>query len=188
MKDLVLVGVQGSGKGTQAKFLTQWMGFQIFEMGGALRKVAKENSDLGRQVKEIINRGDLVPTEIVMKIVTDFIENKADHSKPIIWDGIPRSEDQREIFRETLNQENRDFWVIHLMISDELALERLLKRAEIENRSDDKPKVIQKRIAAFHRHTKPLLEKWKEEDRLIEINGEGSPEEVDHRIREALNR
>ena len=77
---IIILGPQGSGKGTQAKILAQKHGYQIFETGGALRAIAKEDSELGRKVLEITQRGDLVPNEIVMDIVEDFLsKNDQDH-------------------------------------------------------------------------------------------------------------
>jgi adenylate kinase len=73
MNDLILVGIQGSGKGTQARILAEKFGYQIFETGGELRVMAKEESELGKKVKEITERGDLVPNEIVMEIVENFL-------------------------------------------------------------------------------------------------------------------
>ncbi|MBI4231908.1 nucleoside monophosphate kinase, partial [Candidatus Peregrinibacteria bacterium] len=84
--DLILFGIQGSGKGTQGKILAERYGLKIFETGGALRALAQEDSELARKVKSIIEAGHLVPNEVVMEIVEDFM-NKQEASSPILFDG-----------------------------------------------------------------------------------------------------
>jgi adenylate kinase len=181
MTDLILVGIQGSGKGTQGKILAEKFGYKIFETGGELRAIAKEDSELGRKVKEITERGDLVPNEIVMEIVEHFF-SQISPEIAVIFDGIPRSEEQRVSLEALLSQHNREFRALEVHLSDEEALARLLKRAEIEGRADDNHESIQKRIANFYNHTKPLLDAWKGEDRLITVNGERPIEEVQQDI------
>ncbi len=186
MKDLILVGIQGSGKGTQAKILAQNKGYQIFETGGALRAIGKEDSDLGRQVKEITTRGDLVPNEIVMEIVRDFVNNKAEKSKPIIFDGIPRSEEQRQSLEVLLEDLGRDFEVLHVVLSEDEAFSRVMKRAEIEGRADDNPEAIRKRIQNFYKFTQPLLEPWNKMGKVTDIDGDQPIEKVTAEIAEKL--
>ena len=153
MKSLILIGPQGSGKGTQAKLLAAEFGYTIFETGGVLRQIAKEDSELGKQVKEITTRGDLVPNEIVMEIVRDFVNNKADKTQPIIFDGIPRSEEQRQSLETLLADLDRDFQVLHVVLTEDEVFSRLMKRAEIEGRADDNPDAIRKRIQNFYEFT-----------------------------------
>jgi len=92
MQDLILIGRQGSGKGTQGKLLAEKFGYKIFVTGDELRAIAKEDSELGREVKAITERGDLVSNEIVMAIVANFIQN-LEEGVQVIYDGIPRSMD-----------------------------------------------------------------------------------------------
>lgn len=186
MKDLILIGIQGSGKGTQAKILAKSQGYQIFETGGALRSIAAEDSELGKQVKEITTRGDLVPNEIVMEIVKDFVNHKADKTKPIIFDGIPRSEEQRQSLEKLLAELKRDFQVLHITLSEEEAFNRLIKRAEIEGRADDNPEAIKKRIQNFYDFTSPLLSPWTAQGKVIEINGDQAIEKVTENISQTL--
>lgn len=187
MKDLILVGIQGSGKGTQARILAEKFGYQIFETGAALRAIAKEDSDLGHKVKEITNRGDLVPNDIVMEIVEDFL-SKHDSDKPVIFDGIPRSEAQRQSLEKLLESHDREFAVLEIQLSEEEAMKRMMQRAEQEGREDDTPEVMRKRIENFHQYTAPLLEIWKQQGRVIEIDGEQSIQDVTSEILEKLPR
>ncbi len=177
MQDIILIGRQGSGKGTQGKILAEKFGYQIFETGGALRQMAQQDSDLGRQVKEITGRGDLVSNEIVMAIVRDFLSN-LDPATPVIFDGIPRSEIQRESLETELEAAGRNWNALEIRISNEEAVHRLLKRAEIEGRADDNITAIQKRLENFETHTQPILDIWAERDLLVAINGKA---EIDQR-------
>ncbi len=186
MKDLILVGIQGSGKGTQAKILAKKHGYQIFETGGALRGIAAEDSELGRQVKEITTRGDLVSNEIVMAIVADFIA-KLDGSSPVIFDGIPRSEEQRVSLETLLENKGRSFEVLAVELSEKEAFKRMFKRAELEGRADDNETSMKKRIANFYEFTAPMLETWRKAGKLIQICGEHSIEEVSEKIGKVLN-
>ena len=170
MKDLILVGIQGSGKGTQGKLLSENFGYHIFVTGDELRAIAKSDTDLGREVKTITERGDLVSNQIVMKIVQNFVEN-LEGDTPVIFDGIPRSEDQRQTLEALLQAAGRDFEVLEIQLSEEVAFDRLMKRAELEGRADDNPDSIRKRIANFHEHTAPMLSTWEAAGRLKSIDG-----------------
>jgi len=184
MNDLILVGIQGSGKGTQARILAEKFGYQIFETGGELRAMAKEESELGKKVKEITERGDLVPNEIVMEIVENFL-NKTSSEIPVIFDGIPRSDSQRVSLEDLLQIHGREFSVLEVRLSEGESIRRMMKRAEIENRADDTPEVMKKRIANFYAHTQPLLDAWK--SHLISVDGDQSIEDVSKEILEKLN-
>ena len=207
MTDLILVGKQGSGKGTQAKILAEKFGFKIFETGGALRAIAKEDSDLGREVLAITTRGDLVPNEVVMKIVSDFLL-KLEENVPVIFDGIPRSEEQRVTLEQLIKGKGRDFRALEVLISNEEALARLTIRAQcgdcganfgsmadicpkcgsenISRRADDTPESISNRLDNFEKFTAPLLSVWKEGGRLISINGERDIDLVTEEMLEKL--
>jgi len=187
MKDLILIGIQGSGKGTQAKILAEKFGYQIFETGKILRTLAKSGTDLGNKIKEITTRGDLVSNELVMEIVEDFI-NKIERDKPVIFDGIPRSEEQRVNLEALIAKKSRDFQVLEINLSEEEAFIRLMKRAEIEGRADDNPESIKKRIASFHEFTQPLLQVWKDNNQCITVNGEQNIAAVTTEILEKLNK
>ncbi len=204
-KDLILIGKQGSGKGTQAKYLVEEFGFEYFETGGALRKMAEQDSELGRKVKDITTRGDLVPNEIVMEIVGAFLK-EIPNGTPVLFDGIPRSELQRETLEALLKKAQRDFIALEIRLSEESALNRLLIRGkcnkcgtnfggeicpscgstDVTRRADDNEAAIRRRLENFDVHTAPLLEKWKEWGKLISVDGEGNVKEVWEEILKVL--
>jgi adenylate kinase len=207
MTDLILIGKQGSGKGTQAKILAEKFGFEIFETGGALRAIAREDSDLGREVLAITTRGDLVPNEVVMKIVSDFL-SKINAVAPVIFDGIPRSEEQRVSLEKLLEEKGRKFRALEVRLSNEEALERLSMRAKCEDcganfgskkdvcpkcdstnvsrRADDTPEAISKRLENFEKFTAPLLSVWESQGKLVSVNGEQDIEMVTQEVLEKL--
>ena len=206
MKDLILIGKQGSGKGTQAKILAEKFGFEIFETGAELRRIATKDSELGHTVKEITTRGDLVSNKVVMEIVENFLKNLSGEV-PIIFDGIPRSEEQRKSVEKLMENHEREFSVLEVRLSNDEALKRLTIRGKCNNcgknfgggtcpecgsinvsrRADDNPDSILKRLENFEKYTTPLLNVWREHDKVMSIDGEQSVEVVAAEILVKLN-
>lgn len=207
--DLIFFGMQGSGKGTQARITEERYNMSIFETGAQLRKLANEDSELGKKVKEIIESGNLVPNDIVMEIVGDFFY-KLPHGKQVIFDGIPRKMIQAETLEILLNENNREYMGVNLKISKDVAMERLTKRRICEDcktvypanyekdscekcggklitRSDDNPEVIEKRINVFLEETMPVIEKFENDGKLININAEQDIEAVAKEFFEKLD-
>ncbi len=211
MKDIILFGMQGSGKGTQARILTEKLGYKIFETGGQLRKLAAEDSDLGRKVKEITTAGKLVDNETVMEIVENFLRDLKE-DEHAIFDGIPRSESQRVSLEEEFEKVGRKPTAVYISLTREEALRRLLGRktcagcgkilgvkdnaeslescpdcgGELKVRADDTEEAISTRLDVYDNETVPAIEKYREEGRLIEIEGTKSVDEVNAEIIEKL--
>lgn len=206
--DLVLFGMQGSGKGTQSKYIASHCNLVVFEAGAELRRLANEDSQLGHKVKSIIESGNLVPTEVVMEIIADFT-NKLPEGKSALFDGIPRSEDQKEQFDELMQKEGRSFKGLLIEISEEEALNRLTTRRVCEDcktgypafyekekceacggklvtRKDDTPDAIRVRLDTFLEKTVPVIENYKNEGKMLIVNGEQKIEGVTHDIMELL--
>ena len=179
--DIIFIGKQGSGKGTQSQLLIKDHPYSVFETGGALRAIAQEDSDLGKKVLEITQRGDLVPNEIVMDIVNDFLDKNAANG-PVIFDGIPRSEEQRVSLEALLKEAGREFIAVELTLDNEVAVKRMLSRG----RQDDTPEAITKRLENFDAYTAPLIEVWREQGKLKTIDGNLSIEEGQAQLRKVL--
>ena len=211
MKDIILFGMQGSGKGTQARILAEKFGYKIFETGGQLRKLAAEDSSLGRKIAEITTAGKLVDNEIVMQIVANFLRNLgADESA--IFDGIPRSESQRTSLESEFAKVERKPLAIYIKISRDEALTRLLGRktcancgkifgakddsgklaecpvcgGELKIRADDTAEAIATRLDVYENETVPAIEKYRDEKRLIEVDGTQSVDAVTAEIAEKI--
>ena len=169
--DLVLFGIQGSGKGTQAKKLAAEFGYDIFEAGGELRKIAASGSELGQTVKSYIDAGNLVPHEIIMQVVKEAIGKRPAEQK-ILFDGIPRDLDQMRDFDVIMKEAGREFRVIHLKLDPEEGVKRIFGRAKTEGRKDDSDEtIIRKRMKTFTEKTVPVLETYIGKGIVTEIDG-----------------
>lgn len=198
--DLAFFGMQGSGKGTQGIIAAEHYHLEMFETGTQLRKLAKENSELAKKVRIIIEAGHLVPTEIVMEIVEDFLKTHQ-NSRGIIFDGIPRSNEQALAFSKLMKKYNRQFFGILIEITEETALKRLLSRrvcanckkvypenysdliclicgGGLEIRKDDNTEAIQTRINLYKNETLPVIKKLAEQSKIIHIDGSKNIEKV----------
>jgi len=207
LPNLVFFGIQGSGKGTQGAIVAKKFGMKIFETGGALREIIASGTTLGKKVKEIIERGDLVDNDIVMAVISEFLDNCGDEL--VLFDGIPRSMSQKESFDALLLEKGRKFVGILIDISEEEAKKRLLGRrlcsnckkvfasnfegdscddcgSELIRRSDDNEEAILKRIENFEKETMPAIKKYEEEGLLLRINGMQSIDEVSREIENVL--
>jgi len=133
LNTIFFIGPQGSGKGTQAKVLAAKLNFFYWEMGGILRRVAKEDSDLGRKVKSLVDNGVLLSDDNLYEVVdAKLAEISAD--KGVIFDGIPRRVGQAEHLMEFLKKQGRkDFTTLFVNLPKEESLTRLLKRAKLKN-------------------------------------------------------
>ncbi|MCC7432719.1 nucleoside monophosphate kinase [Candidatus Peregrinibacteria bacterium] len=175
--DLVLFGIQGSGKGTQAKALAQKYNFVIFETGAECRRLATENSELGKKVKEIVDAGNLVPAHIVIQILENFL-SKLPPTQKVIFDGIPRNQEQHIEFDKLIARLGRDFLAVNITLPQEETIKRLLVRG----RHDDLPEVITNRIKIFIRDTSPIIEDYRSQNKIFDINGNQPIEDVSKEI------
>ena len=184
--DLVLFGIQGSGKGTQAKKLAEDFGYYIFEAGGELRKIKASGSELGETVKKYIDEGHLVPFEIIMQVVRQAISAQPADQK-ILFDGIPRDGEQMDAFNDIMDEVGREFQCVQIILDEEESLARIRGRAEEEGRADDadEEKVL-RRIGIFKDNTMPVINFYKNEGKLKEIDGLGTMEEVYERLKEGI--
>ncbi len=184
--DLILFGIQGSGKGTQAKKLAQEFDYYIFEAGHELRGIASTNSDLGRTVKSYIDAGNLVPHDIIMKVVDQAIRTQPTDQK-ILFDGIPRDLNQMKDFDAIMQDASRTFRVIHLLLDPEEGMRRILGRAKVEGRADDaNEEVIKRRMNTFVEKTVPVLEQYKKKGIVTEVDGKKSVDEVYGEMKRAI--
>lgn len=184
--DLVLFGIQGSGKGTQAKRLVTEHGYVLFEAGAELRRIAASGSELGNTVKHFIDQGHLAPHEIVMQVVKQAICSRPT-SERILFDGIPRDLDQMRDFDRIMQECGREFRCIELKINEEEAMQRILQRALDQGRADDASQdSIRRRMGLFHEKTEPVITAYRERGVLQEVDGEGPVEEVFGRLVQVL--
>jgi adenylate kinase len=203
-----MFGMQGSGKGTQSQRIADRCSLQIFETGAELRRLAAENSELGMRVKSIIESGRLVPTEVVMEIIADFLHHLPE-GKAALFDGIPRSDDQQKLFDELMQKEGRSFVGLLIELTEEEAIKRLTTRrlcpecktiypafyeketcekdgSTLITRQDDTPDAIRVRLDTFVEKTVPVIEAYKAQGKMLIVKGEQSIDEVTKDIFEVL--
>lgn len=182
----LLLAPPGAGKGTQGKRLAEVYGVPHLAMGDILRRHVADGTRLGRKAKEYMDRGDLVPDEVVITVVASRIAGK----KPLsgfVLDGFPRTLRQARQAYEWGESVGRTFHaVISLDVPEEELVRRLLDRGRQSGRSDDNPETIRRRLAVYESSTQPLLDFYRGRGILVEVDGTGPVPEVTARIQEAL--
>ena len=188
MFNIVIFGAPGSGKGTQSKKIIERYGFDYISTGDMLRRAISEGRELGKTAKDYINRGQLVPDDVIVGMIADFLDSKKG-SKGVIFDGFPRTLKQAEALKTMLNERGTDIHILlDLQVEDEELVERLLERGKISGRSDDNPETIKARLDVYHTQTAPLATYYIGEGKHVAIKGIGQIEEIFERIAEAIDR
>ena len=180
---MVLLGAPGSGKGTQGEKLVAHFGIPKISTGDALRAAVAAGTELGKKAKATMDAGQLVANEIVIGIVEERL-GQSDAQKGFILDGFPRNTAQAEVLDgmlKRLGQPGIDK-AVHLHVTDEEIVKRLLDRAQKEGREDDKEDVIRKRIEVYNAETRPLLDYYSKQGKVVTVEGIGSLEEIFNRI------
>jgi adenylate kinase len=160
--NILLLGPQGSGKGTQATRVARDYGIPHIATGDIIRAMKEEPSDLGRELKAVYDRGDLVSDALMIRLIEARL-GQEDAQEGFILDGFPRTLAQAEALDEMLRELDRKLdIVLEFQLRDRATLEqRLLKRAADEDRSDDTPEAIARRLALYYEQTEPLVEYYR---------------------------
>ncbi|MGB5167381.1 MAG: adenylate kinase [Acidimicrobiia bacterium] len=175
---LLFLGPPGGGKGTQAKLVTRALGIPHISTGEMLREAKESGSELGKRAAEYMVLGDLVPDDVVVALVEERLA-RDDAAGGYLLDGFPRNLRQAEILTEVVGDDAINT-IIYLCVDEDEVVQRLLKRAEIEGRSDDNEETIRHRIEVFHGETEPLVTYYG--DRVRRVEGTGSVEDIFCRI------
>jgi adenylate kinase len=185
--NILLLGPQGSGKGTQAKRISAEYGIPHIATGDMLRAAMEQGTELGRRVKPIVDAGDLVPDELMVELIRERL-GQDDAREGFVLDGFPRTMPQALALDAMLREIGRELDVIFaLHVSEEVCIERLLNRAVEEGRSDDTPDAIRRRLRRYYEETEPLIEHYRATTgRVVGIHADRSPDEVFAEIRSAL--
>jgi adenylate kinase len=183
---LLIVGPQGSGKGTQGVRIAEALGIPTVSTGDVFRANVKEGTPLGQQVKAIIDAGDLVPDELTSAIVRDRLE-QADAAGGFLLDGYPRNIGQVADLDAFLGGRGEALTaVIELSVPRDESIARLSLRATEQGRADDNVESIAKRLAIYENETAPILDVYRSRGVVDEIDGVGTLDEVYERIVAAL--
>ena len=185
--DVLLLGVQGSGKGTQAKRIASDYGLAHIATGDILRAAMAEGTPLGLRVKPIYDAGELVPDDLMIELIRERLQS-ADTGNGFILDGFPRTMAQADALDEMLSEIDRPLSVVfELQVPLDVAIERLNKRAVEEGRRDDTPDAIAKRIELYNQETAPLVSHYRLAGNLVGIHGDRPATEVFAEIQDALD-
>ena len=211
--NLILLGPPGSGKGTQGERLQADFRLPYYATGDILRAAVRDGTELGREAKQYMDRGDLVPDEVIIGVIADRIQS-AEAADGFILDGFPRTSAQAEALDAELDRLGRRLTAAILIeVPDEEVVRRLSGRrtctegghifhvdfdppkkegvcdvcgGRLEVRDDDKPEVVRHRLGQYHEKTEPLVAYYEDKGILRRLDGENSPEEVSDRIRAVL--
>jgi adenylate kinase len=183
---LIIVGPPGAGKGTQASRIAASFGIPAISTGDIFRANIKNETDLGKQVKDILSSGGYVTDEVTNAIVRDRL-HEDDAAQGFLLDGYPRTLAQVDALDAMLAEDGHALdAVLELTVDEEAVVQRLIKRAEIEGRSDDTEQVIRERQAIYRKETAPLAELYGQRGLLVQVDGMGEVDEVTARIEQAL--
>jgi adenylate kinase len=184
--NLLVLGPQGSGKGTQAARLSEDHGIPHVSTGEMFRAAIAAGTGLGRRVEPILASGDLVPDDLTVSLIRERL-SEPDAGKGFVLDGFPRNLAQAEGLDAMLAEIDRELdAVLFFDLSDEIAVERLRGRAEDEGRDDDTPEAIARRLEIYHEQTEPVVERYRTTGKLVPLHAERSIEAVAVEIAEAL--
>lgn len=184
--NVLLLGPQGSGKGTQAKRIEAEYGIPHIATGDMLRAAIELGTELGRRVKPILESGQLVSDELMIDLIRERL-SQPDAEAGFILDGFPRTAPQADALDRMLDEIGRPLSIVfEFQLSDDIARQRLLKRAELEGRTDDTPEVIDRRLALYHELTEPLVEHYRLHGNLVGIHADRPVNEVFAEVQETL--
>jgi adenylate kinase len=184
--NVLLLGPQGSGKGTQAKLISEAYGVPHIATGDILRAAMTAGTELGRKVKPIYDSGHLVPDDLMIGIIRERLAED-DTDSGFILDGFPRTLAQAEALDGMLREIAKELTVVFvLQLPEPAAIARLMKRAQLEGRVDDTPEAIHKRLELYRRETEPLVEWYRTRSNVVTVHAERSVEEVFSEIQQAL--
>ena len=180
---IALLGPPGSGKGTQAERLRDRLGFAVLATGNLLREARAAGTDLGRRAAEYMDRGDLVPDEVMIAMIRDAIAGL--DGEPIVLDGFPRTVAQAEALADALAAREREMTAAILIdVPDDVVVERISGRRQ--NREDDNPETVRDRLRVYHRQTEPLVSYYGERGLLRRVDGAPDADSVEAGVRAAL--
>jgi adenylate kinase len=212
--NLILLGPPGSGKGTQGERLQEDFRLPYYATGDILRAAVKEGTDVGKQAKEHMDRGDLVPDEVIIGVIAERLQ-QAEAADGFILDGFPRTQPQAEALEQKMKELQRQITAAILIdVAEKEVVRRLGGRRTCEKnpghiyhlefdppendevcdidggklvvRDDDKPEVIKNRLAQYHEKTEPLIDYYEDQGILQRVDGAHPPDEVEERIHALL--
>jgi adenylate kinase len=184
--NLLVLGPQGAGKGTQSARISEAYGIPHISTGDMFRAAIAAQSELGQKVKPLLDSGTLVPDEITIALIGERL-GQPDAAHGFVLDGFPRNLAQADALDAMLAGIGRTLdAILFFDVPDDIGMERALSRAAIEGRADDTPEVIARRLATYHAETEPIVEHYRATGKLVPLHAERSIDEVWGEIESAL--
>ena len=178
MKNIVIFGAPGSGKGTQSDKMIEKYGLNHISTGDVLRAEIKKGSELGKTAASFIDQGQLIPDDLMVSILASVYDSFGDH-KGVIFDGFPRTITQAEALKKMLDERgDKVAAMIELDVPEEELMKRLLLRGQQSGRADDNEETIKKRLVVYHSQTQPLIEWYDKEGIHYHIDGFGDLDRI----------
>lgn len=178
---LIVLGRQGAGKGTQCARLATRYGIPHISTGDMLRAAVTAGSELGQMAKSIMDAGDLVPDDVMNGIVAERLD-ETDAAAGFLLDGFPRSDVQAAWLNDALAPAGIDL-VVNIEVPDDVVITRMLARG----RADDTEAAIQRRLDLYEAETAPLMEYYRDHDKLVTVDGHGEEDEVEMRLADVID-
>ena len=179
MKNIVIFGAPGSGKGTQSDLLIEHYGLEHISTGDVLRNEIKNGTELGKTAQGFIDNGQLIPDDLMVSILAKVYDEFGRGHKGVIFDGFPRTIPQAEALKKMLDERgDKIAAMIELDVPEDELMKRLILRGQQSGRADDNEETIQKRLVVYHSQTQPLIEWYKQEGLHHHINGSGTLERI----------
>ncbi len=185
--NVIIFGPPGAGKGTQAINIAKKFGLHQVSTGDLLRNEVKNKTEIGKDIENIISKGDFATDEIVNELIKKVIFDAKKKNK-LIFDGYPRSLSQAENLDELLNQSNQQIeFIFFLNVKKKTIIQRIEKRKVLEKRADDNLTTILKRYDTYMETTKPVLDFYSKKQNFHEINGDEKIDEISSKIEQILS-
>lgn len=179
MKNIVIFGAPGSGKGTQSEKMIEKYGLGHISTGDVLRDQIKRGTELGKTAKGYIDNGQLIPDDLMVSILADVYDSFGKEHKGVIFDGFPRTIPQAQALKDMLAKRGHKVAaMIELDVPEDELMKRLIKRGQESGRSDDNEETIKKRLTVYHNQTAPLIEWYEKEGIHHHINGLGELDRI----------
>ena len=179
MKNIVIFGAPGSGKGTQSDLLIEHYGLGHISTGDVLRSEIKKGTELGKTAQSYIDKGNLIPDDLMISILANVYDSYGRGHKGVIFDGFPRTIPQAEALKKMLDERgDKVAAMLELDVPEDELMKRLIKRGKDSGRADDNEETIKKRLVVYHSQTQPLIEWYKNEGLHFHIDGLGSLDRI----------
>ena len=189
MKNIVIFGAPGSGKGTQSDKMIEKYGLNHISTGDVLRAEIKNGTELGKTAKGYIDNGQLIPDDLMVSILASVYDSFGREHKGVIFDGFPRTIPQAEALKQMLDERgDKVAAMIELDVPEEELMKRLILRGQQSGRADDNEETIKKRLVVYHSQTQPLIEWYKKEGIHYHINGLGELDRIFADICEVMDK